>query len=84
LSREEQIAGRIYAEQNVEALQRGDFATQANGFRSLLEKGVYTINEVRRWMNLNPVEGGDENRVQLNTVAIAEAARQLAEAAQGA
>jgi len=84
LSPEEQIAGRIYAEQNVEALQRGDFATQANGFRSLLEKGVYTINEVRRWLNLNPVEGGDENRVQLNTVVIAEAARQLAEAAQGA
>ena len=83
LTPEEQVAGRLYAEQNVEALQRGDFATQMNGFRAGLEKGVYTINEVRRWFNLNPVEYGDENRVQLNTVAIADAAEQLAIAARG-
>ncbi len=83
LTPEEQVAGRLYAEQNVEALQRGDFATQMNGFRAGLEKGVYTINEVRRWFNLNPVEGGDENRVQLNTVAIADAAEELALQARG-
>ena len=83
LTPEEQVAGRLYAEQNVEALQRGDFTTQMNGFRAGLEKGVYTINEVRRWFNLNPIEGGDENRVQLNTVAIADAAEQLAIAARG-
>ena len=83
LTPEEQVAGRLYAEQNVEALQRGDFTSQMNGFRAGLEKGVYTINEVRRWFNLNPVESGDENRVQLNTVAIADAAEELALQARG-
>lgn len=83
LTPEEQIAGRLYAEQNVEALQRGDFKTQMDGFRAGLDKGVYTINEVRRWFNLNPVANGDENRVQLNTVAVADAAQALIEAAQG-
>lgn len=66
LSRDEQLAGRIYAEHSIEALQRGDFAAQSEGWRKLLEKGVYSINEVRKWLNLNPVEGGDEHFIQLN------------------
>jgi HK97 family phage portal protein len=83
-TREEQLEGRLYADHNVEELLRGDFRSQTEGFRSMLEKGVYTINEVRRWLNLNPVSGGDENRVQLNTVAISEAARQLIDAIEKA
>jgi len=79
-TREEQIEGRLYADHNVEELLRGDFKSQTEGFRAMLEKGVYKINEVRRWLNLNPVVGGDENRVQLNTVAISEAAQQLVDA----
>lgn len=82
LSPAEQIEGRLYAEQSVEALMRGDFSTQAQAFRAFLEKGVYTINEVRRWLNLNPVDGGDENRVQLNTSPVSEAAQQLADEAR--
>lgn len=66
LTPQEQIDDRIYAELNVNALQQGDFSAQAEGFRKLLEKGVYSINEVRRWLNLNPVEGGDYHFVQLN------------------
>jgi HK97 family phage portal protein len=66
LTTDEQIAQRLFAEHDVAVLQRGDFATQAEGFRKLLEKGVYSINEVRRWLRLNPVPGGDERFVQLN------------------
>lgn len=66
LTVDEQLAGRIYAEHQTEALMRGDFATQSEGFRKLLEKGVYSINEVRRLLNLNPVKGGDEHFIQLN------------------
>lgn len=74
-TRTEQLEGRLYADHNVEALLRGDFATQSAGFAALLEKGAYTINEVRRWMNLNPVPGGDKNFVQLNMAAIADVAK---------
>lgn len=77
LTRDEQLEDRLYAEHNVEALLRGDFKTQTEGFRALLEKGVYSINEVRRWFNLNPVEGGDDHRVQLNTQAISDSAKLL-------
>lgn len=76
----EQIEGRLYAEHNMEALLRGDFKTQADGFRVLLEGGVYTINEVRRWFNLNPTEGGDNPTIQLNRIDVAA----LASAASGA
>ena len=27
---------------------------------------MYSINEVRRWLNLNPIEGGDAHFIQLN------------------
>lgn len=66
LTTDEQAAGRIYAEHSIEALQQGDFTVQAEGWRKLLEKGVYSINEVRKWQNLNPVQGGDEHFIQLN------------------
>jgi HK97 family phage portal protein len=77
---------RMYAEFSVEALLRGDFATQWDGFSRGLEKGVYAINDVRAWFNMNPVEGGDKHYVQLNmqdvnaaaTTAMQEAGREAA------
>lgn len=62
----EQLADELYGEHEVLALLRGDFSAQSEGFRKLLEKGVYSINEVRRLMNMNPVAGGDEHFIQLN------------------
>lgn len=66
-----------YAEHEVSAILRGDFATQAEGFRKLLEKGVYSINEVRRWMNLNPIPGGDEHFIQINLATVQDVASGL-------
>lgn len=66
LTVDEQAAQRVYAQHDVNALQRGDFQMQAEGFRKLLEKGVYSINEVRHWFDLNPISGGDEHFIQLN------------------
>lgn len=77
LTPEEQVAGRLYAEQNVEALQRGDFSAQAEAWRKLLEKGVLSINQVRRFLNLNPIPGGDEHFIQLNMGTVAEIAAGL-------
>jgi HK97 family phage portal protein len=72
---------RMYAEFSVEALIRGDFKTQWDGFSRGLEKGVYSINEVRAWFNMNPVEGGDKHHVQLNMQDVAAAADTATQAA---
>jgi HK97 family phage portal protein len=74
-TRDEQLEGRLYAEHSVEAMQRGNFKEQAEGWGKLLEKGVLTVNQVRRWMNLNPIEGGDAAFVQMNMQSIADAAK---------
>jgi HK97 family phage portal protein len=63
-----------YAEHTIEGLLRGDFKTQTDGFSRLLEKGVYSINEVRALLNLNPIEDGDKHYIQLNMQAVADAA----------
>lgn len=55
-----------YAEHEISGFLRGDFESQTTGFTKLLEKGVYSINEVRGLMGLNPVDGGDERYIQLN------------------
>ena len=78
LTRDEQLQDRLYAEHNVESFLRGDFKAQAEAFAKLLEKGVYSINEVRRWLNLNPVADGDSHYVQLNRTAVADAATEAA------
>jgi HK97 family phage portal protein len=72
-----------FAEHNLEALLRGDFKTQSEGWARLLEKGVSSINEVRALLNLNPVDGGDKHFIQLNMQSITDAATGAA-VAQGA
>lgn len=68
--------GKIFAEHSIEGLLRGDFKAQSEGFARLLEKGVLSINQVREYLNLNPVEGGDEHFIQLNMQTIAQAAEE--------
>ena len=62
----------------VRALQLVDFKTQSEGFARGLEKGVYSINEVRGWLNLNAIDGGDEHHIQLNMQSVQDAANQTA------
>ena len=64
----------IYAEHQVEALLRGDFKTQSDGWAKLLEKGVYSINDVLKFLNMNPIEGGDAHFIQLNMQTVVDAA----------
>lgn len=74
----EQRREGYYAELSVRAHLEGDFKTQTEGFRALLEKGVYSINEVRAWYNLNPIEGGDSHHIQMNMQSVVDAATQAA------
>lgn len=80
----EQRRDGFYAELSVEAHLRGDFKTQTEGFKALLEKGALSINEVRAWFNLNPVPGGDAHFIQLNMQTVVDAATNSAMQAEGA
>lgn len=60
------MARDYYFEFNVEGLLRGDFKTRMEGYGLLMQWGLMTVNEIRRQMNLGPVEGGDERLHPLN------------------
>jgi hypothetical protein len=58
----------LVIEFNVDGLLRGDSAARVAVFKSMLNDGWGTANEVREKENLNPIEGGDELRTPLNMV----------------
>ena len=64
----------FFAEHSVEGYLRGNFQTQSEGFSKMLEKGVFSINEVRAFFNMNPIDGGERHFVQLNMGDVSEAA----------
>jgi HK97 family phage portal protein len=51
---------RYFSEFMLEALFRGDLKTQGAFYKEMIRNRVYSPNEVRRKMNENPYEGGDE------------------------
>lgn len=51
----------------VDARQRVDYKSRHEGYQLGIQNGFYTVNEVRRWENLPPMEGGDVLRFPLNT-----------------
>ncbi|WP_221930402.1 phage portal protein [Paracoccus laeviglucosivorans] len=60
----------VRIEFNLEGLLRGDSAGRAAFYKSGLNDGWLTINEVRGKENLPPVEGGDVPRIQKQNVPI--------------
>lgn len=61
-------AKRLKIRINMMAELRGDFASRGTWYRTLLESGVYSINEIRELEDLPAVEGGDEHLASLNYV----------------
>lgn len=55
-----------FAEFDTRGLLRGDASARSAYYQTLWNLGVASINEIRRWENLDPVEGGDTRFVQLN------------------
>lgn len=62
-----------FLEHNVEGLLRGDQRERYESYRIGREWGWLNVNEIRARENLNPVSGGDEYRVPMNTEATTEA-----------
>lgn len=58
--------GVYYAEFDVNALLRGDYASRTAGYATLLQNGVLSVNDVRRLENMNRVGDGDSRNIQLN------------------
>ena len=65
--REAQI---YYLNFNLDMILRADTKTRGEYFALMLDKGVYSINEVREMDEKNAIEGGDTHRVDLNHVSI--------------
>lgn len=65
LTQDEKAAG-YFIEHVVEGMMRGDFGEQSDFMVKELLNGVRSVNEIRRWKNLNPVEGGDEHWKPMN------------------
>jgi len=53
---------------NVDGLLRGDFQTRISGYSTGLQSGFYSVNDVRRFEDLTPVEDGDQFRVPLANI----------------
>ncbi len=66
----EDRAQGVVIEFNLEGLLRGDSAARAAFYQSGLTNGWLVINEVRRFENMPPVEGGDVPRMQSQNVPI--------------
>ena len=58
---------------NVDGLLRGDFTTRIQGYSIGLQAGFYSVNDVRRFEDLRPVDAGDQFRVLLANINLAEA-----------
>jgi len=64
----QQRAKGYYFEFNMATLLRGDSKAMAESFSKGIQWGYYSVNDVRRMLNLNKVEGGDTHLQPLNMV----------------
>ena len=62
------LAESAFIRFNVDGLLRGDFATRMNGYSIGSQAGFLSVNDIRRFEDLRPVEGGDVYRVPLANV----------------
>lgn len=64
---------KFFAEFDIRGMLRGDAAARASYYSTLTNLGVVSINEIRSWENLNPVDGGDLRFVGLNMQSLEQA-----------
>lgn len=65
-----------FAEFDTKGFMRGDATARSAFYQTLWNLGVASINEIRAWENLDPVEGGDTRFVQLNMQTLEQASAQ--------
>ena len=62
--------GREYVKFNVNGLLRGNVKDRADYYKTAITNGWMTVNEVRQKEDLNRVEDGDSNYIQMNMTTI--------------
>ena len=62
--------GKLFVEWNVNGLLRGDVKSRNDAYKTGLNNGYLTINEVRRKENMNSIVDGDEHYLPLNMTTI--------------
>jgi HK97 family phage portal protein len=65
-------ADGVTIEFNLEGLLRADSKARSEFYRTMTQIGAMTINEVREYENMAPVEGGDVPRMQAQNIPITE------------
>jgi HK97 family phage portal protein len=68
---------------DVSELIRGDIETEVSSYRSLLEMGVLSPNEVRAKLGMNPRDGGDEYVTQSNNLTFGDGDQPESESQEG-
>ena len=63
-------SGKLFVEFNVNALLRGNPKDRAEYYRTMLNIGAISINEIRQKENMNRVEEGDNLFMQLNMTTV--------------
>lgn len=64
-----------FVEFDTRGMLRGDASARASYYSTLHGLGVASVNELRSWENLNPVEGGDSRFTPLNMQTLENAAK---------
>jgi hypothetical protein len=64
------LAGRAFMRFSTAGLLRGDIAARNASYQSGLNNGYMSVNDVRRFEDMSPIEGGDVYRVPLTNIDI--------------
>ena len=62
--------GSMFVEFNANSLLRGNIKDRSEFYRTMLNIGAMTINEIRRKENMNSIEDGNKHFIQLNMTTI--------------
>jgi hypothetical protein len=58
----------VFLRFSVDGLLRGDFASRMQGYSIASQQGFYTINDIRKFEDMTPIDGGDVLRVPLANI----------------
>jgi HK97 family phage portal protein len=70
LTEDEKEQDQIQFKFNLEALQRGDYKTRMEGYRTGIQNGIMSPNEARDLEDMEPYPGGEKHWIQLNMMPI--------------
>lgn len=60
----------LYTKMNMRALLRGNPRDQSEFYRTMINIGAVSINEVRAWEDMNPIPDGDKHVMQMNMTSL--------------